>query len=68
MFLIFSIGFANKLVGMGRDAFCQAILFLLQLIIIRLEPKMIPLEHLQPLLLLIDIFIDAVYIAGDYSG
>ena len=33
MFLIFSTGFAKKLVGMGRDGFCQAILFLLQLII-----------------------------------
>ena len=33
MLPIFSMRVANNLVGMGRDAFCQAILFLLQLII-----------------------------------
>ena len=32
MFPIFSMKFANKLVGMGRDGFCQAISLHLQLI------------------------------------
>ena len=34
MFLIFSTGFAKKLVGMGLDGFCQAISLHLQLIIV----------------------------------